>query len=149
LITRRASAIYGKQIAREGNHHQTRRSKMGRARKGSKVLDKAQARAASIKSIDKSLDLGGGLAAAAFDAAVEDARTKLADYNQALAVSDEKLNLYNAAEATLKDLSERILAGVAARYGKNSSQYEQAGGVRKSERKAPVRKPKAKAPAGP
>lgn len=39
-------------------------------------------------------------------------------------------------------MSERMLAGVAARYGKDSSQYEQAGGVRKSERKRPTRKTK-------
>jgi hypothetical protein len=35
-----------------------------------------------------------------------------------------------------------MLAGVAAVYGKDSDQYEQAGGVRKSERKSPGRKAK-------
>src|SRR6185369_8614280 len=104
---------------------------MGRARKSSKVLEKAQARSAGIKSIDAAIDLGGGLTMAAFDTAVGDA-------HKALAVVDDKLNAFVTAETTLKDLSERILAGVAARYGKNSSQYEQAGGVRKSERKRPV-----------
>src|SRR6185369_1861603 len=118
-----------------------------RARKSSKVLEKAQARSAGIKSIDAAIDLGGGLTMAAFDTAVGDAQTALDEYNKALAVVDDKLNAFVTAETTLKDLSERILAGVAARYGKNSSQYEQAGGVRKSERKRPVRKPKG--PSGP
>lgn len=119
---------------------------MGRARKNSKVLDNAQSRAAGIRSIDPALDLGGGLTLAAFNSAIDDAQTTLGEYNEALGVVDDKLNAFVSAETTLKDISERILAGVAARYGKNSSQYEQAGGVRKSERKRPVRK--AKGPAG-
>lgn len=119
---------------------------MGRARKNSKVLDRAQTRASGIKSIDAALDLGGGLTMAAFNTAIGDTQTALNEYNQALAVVDDKLNAFVTAETTLKDISERILAGVAARYGKNSSQYEQAGGVRKSERKRPVRK--AKGPSG-
>ena len=53
---------------------------------------------------------------------------------------DGAYNNFLAEEASLRDLSERMLAGVAAVYGKNSDQYEQAGGVRKSERKRPVRK---------
>src|SRR6185503_4965799 len=60
--------------------------------------------------------------------------------------SDARHDQHNAllaAEKALGDLSERMLAGVAARFGKNSSYYEQAGGVRMSERKRPVRKPKA------
>ena len=44
----------------------------------------------------------------------------------------------------MRDLNERALDGVASKYGKNSNEYEQAGGTRKSERKRPVRKPKAK-----
>ncbi|BAZ67792.1 hypothetical protein NIES4106_25490 [Fischerella sp. NIES-4106] len=32
------------------------------------------------------------------------------------------------------DISERMLTGVACKYGKDSSEYEMAGGVRKSDR---------------
>lgn len=119
---------------------------MGRLRKTSKVLEKAQARAASIKSIDGALDLGGGLTLAAFNTAITNTDTALGDYNQALAAADDKSNAFVTAETTLKDMSERMLAGVGARFGKNSSQYEQAGGVRKSERKSPTRKTKPPAP---
>jgi hypothetical protein len=35
-----------------------------------------------------------------------------------------------------------MLAGVASKFGKNSDEYEKAGGKKKSERKGPVRKPK-------
>jgi hypothetical protein len=115
---------------------------MGRVRKTSKVLEMSQVRAGSIKSISPTLDLGNGLTAVAFDTAIASLQTKLADYNQALAAADEKANALALAEKEVRDLSERMLAGVAARFGKNSSEYEQAGGVRKSERKPPTRKAK-------
>lgn len=120
---------------------------MGRARRTSKVLDKAQTRSAGIKSVNPTLDLGNGLTAASFDTAINAVQTSLLEYNQALAAIDEKYNALIAAEKDLGDMSERVLAGVAARFGKNSSEYEQAGGVRKSERKAPTRKTKTTAPA--
>lgn len=116
---------------------------MGRVRRTSKVLETTQVRAASIKSISATLDLGNGLTVAAFDTAIANLQAKLADYNQALAAIDEKANTLALAEKEVRDLSERMLAGVAARFGKDSSEYEQAGGVRKSERKVPNRKPKA------
>lgn len=93
----------------------------------------------------KSYGLGGGLTLPAFNTAITNTETALADYNQALAAADDKSNSFVTADTTLKDLSERMLAGVGARFG-NSSQYEQAGGVRKSERKSPTRKTKPPAP---
>jgi hypothetical protein len=116
---------------------------MARTKRTSKVLEQAQRRAASLASIDQVLDLGNGLTAAAYNTAITTAQTLLTEYNQALSTVDDRLNALVAAEKRLQDLSERMLAGVAARYGKDSSQYEQAGGVRKSERKAPSRKAKA------
>ena len=44
------------------------------------------------------------------------------------------------AEKTLMALSEKMLLGVAFEYGKDSAEYEMAGGVRKSQRKRPVRR---------
>jgi hypothetical protein len=37
----------------------------------------------------------------------------------------------------VNDWSERMLTGIASKFGKNSSQYEMAGGVKKDERKKP------------
>jgi len=37
-------------------------------------------------------------------------------------------------EKSLGDLADQMLIGVAFKYGKNSREYEMAGGVRKSER---------------
>jgi hypothetical protein len=49
-------------------------------------------------------------------------------------------NELEASERGLKDKSGRMLNGVPAKYWKDSSEYELAGGVRSSERKKPVRK---------
>lgn len=114
---------------------------MGRTKRTSKALEKAAARANGLKAVG-AFDFGNGLNTAAFEQAVTDTRAKLDDYNQTLSLVDEKYNLLLAAEKSLQDLSERVLAGVAARYGKNSNEYELAGGVRKSERKRPASRKK-------
>lgn len=115
---------------------------MARRRRISKILDNAQTRIAGLKSIDPALDLGNDLSLAAFGTIVSAGLTNLSAYNQALAKLDDLYNALQQSEKEAADMSERMLAGVAARYGKDSSQYEQAGGVRKSERKPRTRKPK-------
>ena len=47
--------------------------------------------------------------------------------------------------ARLKDFAVRGRSGLKGYFGADSTQYEQAGGTRTSERKKPVRKPKASA----
>lgn len=61
-------------------------------------------------------------------------------YNTLLSQTDGALNAFVVAEKGLKDLSERMLSGVAVKFGKDSAPYKMAGGVRKSERNRPVRK---------
>jgi hypothetical protein len=107
---------------------------MGRLKRTSKVLEKASARSAGLRSIGQE-DFGGGLTTASYEAAVEDAQQKLEDYNQSLSVVDEKAHILAESEKKLRDLNERVLAGVAAKYGKNSNQYERVGGVRKDDHK--------------
>jgi len=75
-----------------------------------------------------------------YDAKVTCTRQALDACNTLLSQVDGAYNEFLAEEADLRDLGERMLAGVAAVYGKDSDQYEQAGGVRKSECKRPVRK---------
>ena len=74
--------------------------------------------------------------------AVED---QLEAYNQELSSVDAKLNALEIAESTLDELSSRMLAATGVKFGKNSSQYEQAGGTRSSERKPRARKAKTNA----
>ncbi|HEY9283000.1 MAG TPA: hypothetical protein VIP46_06065 [Pyrinomonadaceae bacterium] len=117
---------------------------MGRLKRASKILDRANARAAGLRSIG-TLDFGNGLTSTSYEQAIADVQTRLDDYNQTLSSLDEKANDLASAEKTLQDLSERFLAGVAARFGRDSSEYEQAGGVRKSERKRPAARKSEKA----
>jgi hypothetical protein len=113
---------------------------MGRLRRTSKIIDQAETRANGLKSKEKDYDLGNGLTATSYDQKIAAVRTKLNTYNQTLAVADDQLNDFLAAEQALSALSSRVLAAVKAKYGADSSEYELAGGVRTSERKRPARK---------
>ncbi len=108
---------------------------MARIKKTSKIIEEANVRLAGIKSIAVDLDLGNGVTAAAYTTKIEETANSLSDYNTTLSLVDEKLNIYEQNEAELKDFHERILLAVGAKYGKNSNEYEKAGGTKKSERK--------------
>jgi hypothetical protein len=115
---------------------------MGRLKKTSKIVEEANVRLASIKSIDPNLSMGNTLNITVFNNKIEETKQALEDYNTALSMADEKANLYREKEKELKDLHERMLIGVAAAYGKDSNEYEKAGGTKKSDRKKPERKDK-------
>jgi hypothetical protein len=99
---------------------------------------------ANLKAIDPALDLGNGLTVAVFNAQIMEMQTALETYNALLAQADAAGNALNAVEKNLSTLSTRMLAGVGVKYGKDSSEYEMAGGTRTSEI---IRKAKAKTPA--
>ncbi|HMF56719.1 MAG TPA: hypothetical protein VK619_10285 [Pyrinomonadaceae bacterium] len=115
---------------------------MGRTRRTSSILVKAQVRLNNLKTISPTLDLGGGLTVIAFEQKINEAQSALDDYNQTVASLDEKANTLDAIEKQTSEMSSRMLAGVGARHGKNSSEYETAGGVRTEEIKRPARKSK-------
>jgi hypothetical protein len=113
-------------------------------RKLNRVLDleKGKSRLAGLKSIKKDLDFGDNLSVAVYETQLSLLETDLKTYNQALSTIDDLYNKCIAQIDVVKDYSERMLSGVALKYGKESSEYEMAGGTRKSERKKP--KPKTK-----
>lgn len=113
---------------------------MGRTRRTSKIIGKAQVRLNNLKAISPTLDLGGGLNVAAFEQQINGTQDHLDDYNQTVASLDEKGNVLDASEKQTNEMNSRMLAGVGARYGKNSSEYEKAGGARTDEIKRPARK---------
>jgi vacuolar-type H+-ATPase subunit I/STV1 len=108
---------------------------MARRRRKSSVLEKATTRASNLRAISPTLDLGPGLTLAEYEQKIASVRAKQETYNTALATLDDLLNNLLAEEKSLDDLNTRMLAGVGARWGKNSTQYEQAGGTRTDERK--------------
>ena len=89
------------------------------------------------KSIDPALDLGGDLKITTFETTISANRSAVDDYNAALSSLDQKLNLINSTDKTVREYSERWLNAVGAKYGFDSDEYEMAGGTRKSERKKP------------
>lgn len=113
---------------------------MPRLKRSSKVLDKAERRIAAIKSISATLDLGNGHTVDSFHTMIEATRTKLSDYNSSLSTVDAAQAALVEAEKELMEVTEHVLLSVAAKYGKNSYEYEMAGGTRRSDRKRPVRK---------
>lgn len=107
-------------------------------------FQKGTTRLAAIKSISPTLDLANGITAVNYETQINLFQSKLALYNTALSTIDNLYNDCNAQLDVVKDWNERVLTGVATKFGKKSSEYEMAGGVRKSERKKPTPKtPKA------
>ena len=110
---------------------------MARRKRNSKELDKARQRLTNLKSIAADLDLGNGLTAPAYQAEIDRQQAQLDHYNRQLSEIDALLNDLNAQEKVLAALNERMLEGVGVKYGKDSNEYEKAGGTRKSEYKKP------------
>lgn len=111
-----------------------------RPKKSSRAYSKASKRFAGLKSIDPVLDLGNGLTIAALEQQLLDFQNALNDYNAELSIVDAKTQRIRLAEKQLNESSERWLAAVISRYGKDSEEYQKAGGVRKSLRKRVAKK---------
>ena len=108
---------------------------MARRKKESSTLAKAEQRLSGIKSIGEKLDLGNGLSTAAYEKDIVALRKEIAEYNTLLSKADAAANRVKLAEKALANLTSMMLTGVALKYGKDSSEYEMAGGTRTSERR--------------
>lgn len=106
---------------------------MARRKRKSPVLEKAQMRAVSMTTIDPMLAMNAELTLAAYKAQIAAVQAMLDAYNVKLGDLDGMLNDIQAEEAKLKVMSARMLAAVGAHYGKDSNEYEQAGGTRSSD----------------
>ncbi|MEH1868243.1 MAG: hypothetical protein V7K69_25060 [Nostoc sp.] len=108
---------------------------MARPKRNSSVLEKADRRIESLQSISVKLDFGEGLTIQAYNATINDLRSKLAAYNTALSSIDKLTDDVKNAEQAVIAMSEKMLLGVGSRYGKTSQEYEMAGGVRRGNTK--------------
>jgi len=113
---------------------------MARRKRSSKALEKVDRRIASLRSISPDLNLGNGLTVDVYTNLITDMRDRLAAYNTVLSTVDKTYNDMLLIEQKLGDYSELLLLGVATKFGKNSDEYEMAGGVKKSDRKRSTRK---------
>lgn len=96
--------------------------------RGSDALDKAQRRIALMKSIDENLDLGNDLTIAAYNKLIEESRAALEAHNTLKSQYEASCDKMKEIDKTLSSFSGRMLAGVAAKYGRNSVEYIKAGG---------------------
>ena len=113
---------------------------MARQKRGSRTLEKAQKRLDGIQSVNPKFNAGAGFTAAGYLKLINELRAEISTYNIALSNLDEITNQVAEKEKLVAQYSERMLLGVAAQYGKDSHEYEKAGGVCKSDRKRPTRK---------
>jgi hypothetical protein len=114
---------------------------MARLRRTSTVLETARQRLAGLKSIAPAPTFGPTVTLSSYEAATLAFAGKLNSYNEAVASLDNLQNDVEADEDSLREMNKRILSAVEAQYGPDSSEYEQAGGTRQSERKKPAAKP--------
>lgn len=91
--------------------------------RGSDAIDKAQRRIALLTSIEENLDLGHGLTIEAYREKIEAARAKLEAHNRLKSAFDESCKAMREEEKELTELSDRMVSGVATKYGKNSTEY--------------------------
>jgi hypothetical protein len=113
---------------------------MARKAKTDREMQPGRIRLSKVKSVEADFKATDDVSVAKLEAALGEAQTVLDDYNQMLSSLDGKSNQYAQLIKIINDLSERLLEGVGLKYGKDSNEYEMAGGTRKSERKRP--KPK-------
>ncbi|MCC5665000.1 hypothetical protein LC653_13995 [Nostoc sp. CHAB 5784] len=107
---------------------------MPRQKRTYRVLEKAELRMAGLKAIDPTMDFGDARNLQSITQIIQQYRSKIEAYNTTLAVIDSYKNEMKELETTLSDLTEKMLLGVAFKYGKDSHEYQMAGGVRKSDR---------------
>ena len=108
---------------------------MTQRKRNSIALNKAERRIEGMQTINSQLDFSNGFSIATYNTKVIELREKLAAYNQAQTIVDKTHNALIEAERELNTYSEQMLLNVASRYGKNSDEYEMAGGTRRSDRK--------------
>jgi hypothetical protein len=107
---------------------------MARKKRSSRILEKAEFRVAGLKAIDPKLKFDDTCNLQNLTQLIQQVQKMLDDYNAAIAIVDSSKIKLDEMEKTLNQISDKMLMGVGFKYGKNSSEYELAGGVRDSER---------------
>ncbi|MEH1847036.1 MAG: hypothetical protein V7L25_19130 [Nostoc sp.] len=107
---------------------------MPRTKRSSRILEKAEFRVAGLKAIDPNINFDDTYSLQHLSQLIDQFHNMLNDYNAAIAMIDSSRKKLDEMEKTLSQVSDKMLVGVGFKYGKNSDEYELAGGVRDSER---------------
>jgi hypothetical protein len=94
----------------------------------SAILEKAQKRNLAIQSIDPNLNMGEGVSVAEFSASIAETQAKVDRYNLAISTLTQLHGEMMASEKALANQHERMLNSVSGKFGRDSVQYEMAGG---------------------
>lgn len=107
---------------------------MTRKKKSSAVLEKTEERMIGFRSIDANLNFDDSINLTHLTSLTTQLRDQVNQYNMLLAELDTAKGDMEILEKSIREISERMVSGIAFRYGKDSREYEMAGGVRKSDR---------------
>jgi hypothetical protein len=107
---------------------------MPRAHRTSPILDKAQIRMLKLTAIDTNMDFGNNRNIPTLNQTIEQLNSRINQYNTGLTGLDREKVEIDQLEKVLANLIDEMLTGVSTKYGKDSREYEIAGGTRKSER---------------
>ncbi|MEH2372603.1 hypothetical protein [Nostoc sp.] len=107
---------------------------MSRQKRTYRALEKAELRVAGLRAINPDMDFGDTRNLQNITQISQQLRIKIDAYNTALSVIDSSKTNMDELEKTLTDLTDKMLIGIAFTYGIDSSEYEMAGGLRKSKR---------------
>jgi hypothetical protein len=107
---------------------------MPRRKRSSRILEKAEFRVAGLKAIDPNINFDDTYNLQNLTQLIDKFQNTLDDYNAAIAMIDSSRKKLDEMEKTLGQVSDKMLVGVGFKYGKNSNEYELAGGVRDSDR---------------
>ncbi|MBD2449072.1 hypothetical protein H6G76_18310 [Nostoc sp. FACHB-152] len=107
---------------------------MPRKKRSSQILKKAEFRVAGLKAIDPNISFDDNCNLQNLTQLIEQFQKMLDDYNAAIAMIDSSKIKLDAMERTLSQVSDKMVVGVGFKYGKNSDEYELAGGIRDSDR---------------
>ncbi|MBS0657905.1 MAG: hypothetical protein JSR82_06620 [Verrucomicrobia bacterium] len=119
-------------------------------------VEQAKTRLSALKEIDKSrgktVNYGEEekpLTKAELEAQIQLLEDTNSAYNQTLDQADALSTAIERERARLREMSAAVLSGAAAKFGRDSTEVEQIGGTRLSERKRPRRKARPTLPALP
>jgi hypothetical protein len=116
---------------------------MARSKRTSANLESGRQRLAGLKSITPLPDYGASLKLTDYEADIKAMSDKIDSHNQLLSDLDQSQNELEVMEKAFGEKNVRMLAATKAQYGPDSTEYEQVGGTRRSDRKRPVsKKPK-------
>lgn len=105
-------------------------------------MAKAKKRIAAVKTVSSGFQISQSITLLDFENKITKLNDQLDKYNGLLGEADELSNQIDLLELEVKDLNERLLLSVGSNYGKDSNEYEKAGGIHKSDIKRQARKEK-------